>query len=125
MSSSVLTIEGNMSKNTLYASCCLTHLVRQRLNGIVFFSLGTSFSITSCKSSFRLGGFWNTPLGTPLLLGEEVVGHSKKGKNGCFAKTIFYFLKADEKGLSTAIVQERAVNLGDGKGMQVPFQSTV
>ena len=60
MASSVFTKEGNMSKNTSYASCRLTHLVRQSHNSVFFFfSLGASFSITACKSWFRFGGFRN------------------------------------------------------------------
>ena len=55
------------------------------------------------------------------MLGDEIVGHLKKGKTGRFAKMIFYFLRADEeKGSCTAIVKGKAVNLGDGKGMQRP-----
>ena len=55
-----------------------------------------------------------------VLIGEVIVGHLKKGKTGRFAKTIFYFLRADEKGSCAAIVRGKAVNLGDGEGMQVP-----
>ena len=44
----------------------------------------------------------------------------QKGKTGRFAKAIFYFLKADDKDSCTAIVQRKAVKLGDGEGMQVP-----
>ena len=53
-----------------------------------------------------------------VMLADEIVGHLKKGRTGRFAKTIFYFLRADEKG--TAIMKGKAVNLGDGEGMQVP-----
>lgn len=55
-----------------------------------------------------------------VMLGDEIVGHLKKGRIGRFAKTVFYFLRADEKGLCTAIVKGKAVNLGDGEGMQIP-----
>ena len=45
-----------MSKNTSsYASCRSTNLVRQKLNSIVFFALGASFSITAHKSRFCSG----------------------------------------------------------------------
>ena len=54
------------------------------------------------------------------MLGEEIVGHLKKGRTRRFAKTVFYFLRADEKGSCTAIVNGKAVNLGDGETMQVP-----
>lgn len=33
-----------------------------------------------------------------VLSGEDVVGHLKKGKNGRFAKTVFYFLRVDKDG---------------------------
>ena len=56
-----------------------------------------------------------------VLLDEEVIGHLKKGKTGRFAKTVFYFLRADKSINScTVIVRGKAVNLGDGEGMQVP-----
>ena len=51
-----------------------------------------------------------------VMLGAEIVGHLKKGRTGRFAKTVFYFLK----GSCTAIVKGKAINLGDGEGMQVP-----
>ena len=53
------------------------------------------------------------------MLSDEIVGHLKKGRTGRFAKTVFYFMRADEKGSCTAIVKGKAVNLGDGEGMQV------
>ena len=53
------------------------------------------------------------------MLGDEIVWHLKKGRTGRFAKAVFYFLRADEKGSCTAVVQGKAVNLGDGEGMQV------
>ena len=50
----------------------------------------------------------------------EVVGHLMKGKSGRFAKTIFYFLRADKKNDCTVVVTGKAINRGDGEGMQVP-----
>ena len=47
-----------------------------------------------------------------------MVGHLPLGENGNFAKTIFYFLRADPYGNIT--VTGKGVNLGDGIGMQVP-----
>lgn len=55
-----------------------------------------------------------------VLLGEDAVGHLKKGKSGRFAKTVFYFLRADKTGSCSVIVRGKPVNLGDGEGMQVP-----
>ena len=52
-----------------------------------------------------------------VMLGDEIIGHLKKGRTGRFAKTVFYFLRADEKGSCTAKVKGKAVNLGDGTGM--------
>ncbi|PFX18468.1 ATP-dependent DNA helicase Q1 [Stylophora pistillata] len=51
---------------------------------------------------------------------ETIVGHLKKGKSGRFAKTIFYFLRVDNRNSCTVIVTGMPVNLGDGEGMQVP-----
>ena len=44
------------------------------------------------------------------MIGDEIVGHLKKGRTGGFAKTVFYFLRADEKGPCTAVVKGKAVN---------------
>ena len=55
-----------------------------------------------------------------ILKVGEVVGHLKKGKTCRFAKTIFYFLRADKKNSCTAIVKGKPANLGNGDGMQVP-----
>ena len=43
-----------------------------------------------------------------------------KGKSCRFAKTIFYFLRGDKKNNCTVVVTGKAVNWGDGEGMQVP-----
>ena len=51
---------------------------------------------------------------------EKVVGYLPLGENGKFAKTIFYFLRADPYGKCNITVTGKAVNLGDGDGMQVP-----
>ena len=56
-----------------------------------------------------------------VLKDGEVVGHLKRGKCGCFAKTIFYFLEADQDSSCSMIIKaDKAVNFGDGEGMQVP-----
>ena len=49
-----------------------------------------------------------------------VVGHLPLGCSGKFAKTIFYFLRADEWSECKVIVTGKPVNRGDGDGMQVP-----
>ena len=43
-----------------------------------------------------------------------------KGKSGHSAKTIFYFLRADKKNDCTVVATGKAINRGDGEGMQVP-----
>ena len=48
-----------------------------------------------------------------------VVGHIPLGCSGKFAKTIFYFLRADEWSECKVIVTGKPVNRGDGHGMQV------
>ena len=50
---------------------------------------------------------------------NRIVGHLALGKSGKFAKTIFYFLKADELSCCKTVVTGELVNLGDGDGMQV------
>ena len=49
-----------------------------------------------------------------------VVGHLPQWCSGKFAKTIFYFLHADEWSKCKVIVSGKPVNGGDGDGMQVP-----
>ena len=51
---------------------------------------------------------------------EKVIGPLPLGENGKFAKTIFYFLRADPYAKCNITVVGKAVNLGDGDGMQVP-----
>ena len=51
---------------------------------------------------------------------DKVVGHLPLAENGKFAKTIFYFLCADFYGKCNITVTGKAVNLGDGDGMQEP-----
>lgn len=49
-----------------------------------------------------------------------IVGHLPLGKSGKFAKTIFYFLRADEESCCAVTITGKPVNLGNGDGMQVP-----
>ena len=51
---------------------------------------------------------------------DIIVGHLKKGKCGRFAKTIYYFLRADKSNSCTVVVSGKPVHLGDGEEMQVP-----
>ena len=51
---------------------------------------------------------------------NEIVGHLQLGKDGKFAKTVFYFLRADEYSSCDILVKGKPVNLGNGDGMQVP-----
>ena len=50
---------------------------------------------------------------------NRIVGNLPLGKSGKFAKTIFYFLKANVS-FCKIVVTGKPVNLGDGDGMQVP-----
>ena len=52
---------------------------------------------------------------------NEIAGHLPLGKDGKFAKTMFYFLRADEYGLCNVLIKLKTVNLGDGDRMQVSF----
>ena len=49
----------------------------------------------------------------------SIVGHLPLGKNGKFAKTIFYFLRADQDVKCKVVITCEEVNLDDGYGMQV------
>ena len=55
-----------------------------------------------------------------VLYRNRVVGHFKWGKTGRFAKTIFYFLRADTHNSCKVTIKGKSINLGDGDGMQVP-----
>ena len=50
---------------------------------------------------------------------NEIVGHLPFGRNGEFAKTVFYFLRVDEYGSCNVLIKGKPVNLGDGDRMQV------
>ena len=63
MASSVLTMEGNMSKNASYASCRSTHLVRQQS---CFLCIGSLLFVCGGGGEGRFRNPWNPPLGTPL-----------------------------------------------------------
>ena len=47
---------------------------------------------------------------------NNIVGYIEKGRSGRFAKTIFYFIRADEFATCDVFVTGNAVNLGDNKG---------
>ena len=51
---------------------------------------------------------------------ESIVGHLSLGNSGKFAKTIFYFLKANKKHSCVIKVLGKAINGGDGLGKKVP-----
>ena len=55
-----------------------------------------------------------------VVIGRKVVGHLKKGKTGRYAKTVFYFMRADPLNSATITVTGKRVNLGDGQGLQIP-----
>ena len=50
---------------------------------------------------------------------NEAVGYLPFGKDGKFAKTVFYFLRADEYDSRNVLITGKPVNLGDRDGMQV------
>ena len=54
---------------------------------------------------------------------ESIVRHLPLGKTGNFAKTIFYFLRADKYSISEIEITGKPVNLGNGEGMQVPCKN--
>ena len=48
----------------------------------------------------------------------SIVRHLPLGKNGKFAKMMFYFLRADQDTECKVVITGKEVNLGDGGGMQ-------
>ena len=56
-----------------------------------------------------------------VLKDGKLVGHLKKGSNGGFAKTIFYFLRSDTYAKCCVNkITRKPVSLADGEGVQVP-----
>ena len=53
---------------------------------------------------------------------NRLVEHLLLGKSGKYAKTIFYFLKADKLSSCKIVVTGKPINLGDGDVMQVPWK---
>ena len=51
---------------------------------------------------------------------NKILGHLPLGKSGKFAKSLFYFLTADELSSCKKVVTEKPVNLSDGESMLVP-----
>ena len=50
----------------------------------------------------------------------RVIGHLKKGKTIRYAKTDFYFLRANPMNAATITVTGKSVNFGNGQGLQIP-----
>ena len=50
----------------------------------------------------------------------RVIGHLKKGKTGRYAKTVFYFLRANPMNTANITVTGKRVNFADGQGLQIP-----
>ena len=50
----------------------------------------------------------------------RVIGHLKKGKTGRYAKTVFYFLRANPMNTASITVTGKSINFGDGQGLQIP-----
>ena len=50
---------------------------------------------------------------------NEILGYLPLGKDGTFAKTVFYFLRTDDYGSCNVLIKGKPVNLGDGDGMKV------
>ena len=49
----------------------------------------------------------------------RVICHLKEGKTGRYAKTVFYFLRANPMNTASITVTEKRVNFGDGQGLQI------
>ena len=50
----------------------------------------------------------------------RVIGHLKKGKTGRYAKTVFYFLRANPRNAASITVTWKRVNFEDGQYLQIP-----
>ena len=50
----------------------------------------------------------------------RVIGYLKKGKTGRYAKTVFYFLRANPMNTASITVTDKRVNFGDEQGLQIP-----
>ena len=50
---------------------------------------------------------------------DEIVGHLPLGKDGKFAKAVFYFLRVDEYCFCNVLMNGNPINLGDADEMQV------
>ena len=50
----------------------------------------------------------------------RVIGYLKKGETSRYAKTAFYFLRANPMNTASITVTGKRVNFGDGQGLQVP-----
>ena len=48
-----------------------------------------------------------------------IIGHLSLGKDGRFAKMIFYFLRANRSAECKVVITVKEFNLGDGEAMQV------
>ena len=55
-----------------------------------------------------------------ILKNGHVVGHLEKGQTGKLAKTMFYFLRADDQCSCVVVIRGKPVNLGGREGMSVP-----
>ena len=51
----------------------------------------------------------------------QIVGHLNKENSDRFAKTIFYFLRANYGNTCQVEIRGERVNSGDGQGLQVPY----
>ena len=50
----------------------------------------------------------------------RVIGHLKKGKTGRYAKTVFYFPRANPMNAARITDTGKTVNFGNGQGMHIP-----
>ena len=51
----------------------------------------------------------------------RVIGHLKKGNTGQYAKTVFYFLRANPMNTASVTVTGKRVNFEDGQDLQIKF----
>ena len=52
--------------------------------------------------------------------GAQVIVHLKKGKTCRYAKTLFYFLRANPMNIASITVTGKRVNFGDRQDLNIP-----
>ena len=60
-----------------------------------------------------------------VVKNDETIGHLRKGPNGKYAKTVFYFLRANQLNKCTTEVKVKPKNLGKGKRLASALETSL